>query len=134
MISSDKRLTHGACGFTLLEVLVAVGIFSVASAAIATCFASQLKFNYKYETKSGAIAAAQQVLDGIRVLDPTTLPSSGSATPQTVTIGGKNFVVNVTYCSPSTYCVSNNIRALHVVVTYANVTQYTVDTIFSQLR
>lgn len=124
---------HTNLGFTLLEVLVSLSLFSLASIAIAKSFTLHISTNNKSEQKTGAIMAAQRVLDQIRVLDPTTLPTSGT-TSQNVTIGSRNYQTSTTYCNPSTYCSSTNVRFLTVKVQYRGSQLYAVDTIFSQLR
>jgi len=129
-----KKSLSQQVAFSLLEVLVSLSIFSVGALAAASAFSTQLSFNSQSETRSGAIMAAQQVLDEIRISDPASLPSSGTSAAQNITIGNKLYVVTVTYCSPSTYCTSTNIRALKAIVKHNNSTVYTVDTIYAQLR
>jgi type II secretion system protein I len=120
-------------GFTLLEVLVSLSIFSIVSAGMAKSFAFQLSTNSRNERKSAAILAAQQVLDDLRSRDPNTFPTSGSNT-QTVSIGERDFSVVTSYCSVSSYCTSTNIRHLKVDVNLLGETQYSVSTVYAQLR
>ena len=130
-----KKLTLDQdCGFTLLETLVALSIFAFVSAGVATSFISNLRLNKQAELRGGAIMVAQQVLDELRSQDPTTLLSTGSDASRSVAVGNKTFTVDVSYCNPSTYCTSTSIRAIHVAVYYKGVSQYAVDTVFSQLR
>lgn len=121
-------------GFSLLEVLVSMGIFSIGALALAQAFSTQLNFNTTSERKSGAMIAAQRVLDELRVSDPVSLPSSGTSSPQTVTVGGRNYSVTVSYCEATPYCTSGNIRVLKAEVEFQNRSVYTVETIYAQLR
>lgn len=129
-----KRLAAPNAGFTLLEVLVSMVIFSIASAAMAQSFLTHLTMNNRSERRSEAIASAQQVLDQIRTEDPTSLPASGSASPVTVTMGPRTYTVTATYCGDNTFCTSNNIRHIGIEVAYRNTVIYEVETVYSQLR
>ena len=120
--------------FTLVEVLVALAIFSISALALANGFNAHLKTNLLSEQKSGAILAAGRVLDGYRVQDPTTFPASGTAAAVNIPVGNRTYAVTVTFCSPNTYCTSNNIRALHVEAALNGTLLYQVDTVFAQLR
>ena len=121
-------------GFTLLEVLVSMVIFAIASAAMAQSFLTHLTMNNRSERRSEAIASAQQVLDQIRTEDPTSLPVSGSVAPVTVVMGPRTYTVTATYCGENTFCTSNNIRHIGIQVAYRNTVIYEVETVYSQLR
>ena len=127
-------LSRASKGFTLIEVLVSLCIFSIASIAVGKSFINHLTITHTAELRGDAFVAAQQVLDGLRVQDPSTFPTTGSTGPQTVGIGGKNYSVMVYYCRVATYSSSANVRFLTVEVSYRGVVQYSVDTIYSQLR
>ena len=88
--------------------------------------------NWEHEVKSAAIAAAQQVLDEMRLQDPTTLPSSGS-TERTVAYGSRQFTVRTSYCTLASYCATN-IRQIRLGVSYLGKMRYQVDSVFCQLR
>jgi prepilin-type N-terminal cleavage/methylation domain-containing protein len=121
-------------GFSILETLVSLAIFSIGTLAVAQAFTSQLAFNNRSELRSGAINAAQQVLDELRVIDPTTLPTSGTSTPQNIVIGGKTYVVTIAYCQATSHCSSSTVRDLKVTVQHKNTTIYNVETVYAQLR
>lgn len=126
---SSKKI----CGFTLLEVLVSLVLFSIAGIAMAKSFTHHLSTNTRNEQRSAAVMAAQQVLDGLRVLDPATFPSSGSTT-QNITVGIRTFSVTTTYCSNITYCPNNNTKHIKVDVKLRGTTIYSVSTVYVQLR
>jgi prepilin-type N-terminal cleavage/methylation domain-containing protein len=121
-------------GFTLLEVMVSFSIFSIAVLGLSKAYSNQMTFNTLTERKSSALAAGQMVLDRLRTIDPTALPSTGTTT-ESVTISPRTFSVVVRYCpSGSTYCTSQNIKELTVEVSYRGVLQSKFTTIYSQLR
>ena len=121
------------CGFSILEVLFSIGLFSIVASGMTASFVGLQRRNYENEVRTAAIGAAQKVLDEARVLDPATLPTSGSAST-TVTYGSKSFDVTTTYCAIPAECSSANVRQLRVAVSYRGTQRYKVDTIFCQLR
>jgi prepilin-type N-terminal cleavage/methylation domain-containing protein len=125
--------TNARGGFTLLEVMVSLLIFNIAALGIAQSFLVHLKRNTENERRGESVQVAQQVMDEIRVKDPTSLPHSGSTT-QDVTLGHRTYEVTTTYCKLSAYCTSNNIRSVSVEVSLEGNLQYAADTVFAQLR
>ncbi len=121
-------------GFSLLEVMVSLFIFSVVLAGMSPAFVAQLQQNTASEVKTEAIMAAQQVLDSLRLQDISALPLTGAGTPTTITFGPRAFVVTPTYCAISSYCTSNATRHIGIRVTYAGVLRYETETVFTQLR
>lgn len=121
-------------GFTLLEVFVALGVFLSVAGAMAPSFVFHLKQNTQNTWRTGAIAAAQGVLDDLRIQDPSTFPTSGSDPVQEVQIGTRAFQVTTSYCTVSAYCPSTETRHIEVEVEYRGKTLYTVETVFTKLR
>ncbi len=136
----SKRKIFGcnrACdeaGFSLLEVLVAITLFSIVSMGLARGFIMQMKSNTDSEIRAQSLSAAQYVLDRLRTVDPASLPSSGSAAPETVSISGRNYSVTIRYCALASYCIAATTRHLRATVSYQNKQRYEVDTVFTQLR
>ncbi|MBX7145464.1 MAG: type II secretion system GspH family protein [Oligoflexia bacterium] len=120
-------------GFTLIEVMVALVLFLGISATLGTGYVAMLKRSNVTETRTLAMGAAQQVLDVLRLTDPSTLPTSGSST-QNVAIGGKTFAVTTTYCATSSYCASASNRHIKVSVYRSNQKVFDVETVFTRLR
>jgi prepilin-type N-terminal cleavage/methylation domain-containing protein len=120
--------------FSLLEALIAIVIFGIASVGMAQAFITHMSFNTASERKTGALAAAQLVLDETRLVDPATLPSTGTAS-RTVSAANRTYSVVTTYCPSnlSSYCTSTT-RGLRVEVNFNGQLQYKVETVFSQLR
>jgi prepilin-type N-terminal cleavage/methylation domain-containing protein len=120
-------------GFSLIELMFALAILGVVSASMTTGFMQMARRNSEQEIRTSAIAAAQIVLDGIRVGDPSLLPADGTEEEE-VTCGSRTFTIQTTYCAIQSYCTSNNIRQIRIGVIYRGKTRYQVDTVFSQLR
>ena len=121
-------------GFTLLEVLVSISIFTIAALGMAKAFTDHLSVNTRSERRSEAIAAAQQVLDDLRTQDPATFPTTGAAPVVNVPFGERTYEVHVFYCTDDTYCSSANVRQLHTEVRLNGTIFYQVDTVYAQLR
>ena len=119
-------------GFTLIEMLVAMSLFLMVSALMAPSFVAHLSYTLGAERRTEAVAAAQQVLDELRVLDPATLPTSGTSS-QNITAGQRTFQVVTTYCSDTTYC-STRSRLIGIDVSFKNEEIYHVETVFTRLQ
>ncbi len=120
-------------GIGLIEVLVAIAILAVVLAAVVPSFLFYLRTNTKSETRTQAVAAAQVVLEDLRLQDPTLLPSSGSTT-RSVTIAGRSFNVVTTFCPTGSTLCSANARHVRVEVLYKGKKVYEVETVYTKLR
>jgi len=125
---------HNVRGFSMIEVMVALSIFGLVSAAVGPSFSMFMKHNTDALIKTKALAAAQQKLDQLRLNNPQSLPSSGRIGPETFTIDGKNFSVYTSYCVTSAYCNTANNRDIKVEAYYNNVKRYEVETVYTALR
>jgi prepilin-type N-terminal cleavage/methylation domain-containing protein len=125
--SSDPR------GFSLMEVLFALVLFSIAVSALFPAFLGHVRFNNFSEVRSASYAAAQVVLDDIRLSDPSTLPSSGSDAARDVQVGPRSFSVVVSYCEDPTYCDLET-RFVTARVSYRGEQVYEVSTVYTELR
>lgn len=119
-------------GFTLVELLVALGIFSVAMAAVVPALINFAQSNTKNEQRMGAVVAAQQRLDELRLVDPATLPTNGSVTAN-YDSGDRTYSVQTYYCSNNTYCATTTMRHIKVQVRYKNKLLYEAETVYAQL-
>lgn len=120
-------------GFTLLEVLIALVLFSLVMAGMAPAFISQIEHNHASEIQTEAMAVAEQVVDTYRFSDPTSLPTSGSPGNQNIALNGRTYVVTPTFCLRSAYC-STTMRHLTVAVKLNNVQRFSTETVFTQLK
>ena len=84
------------------------------------------------EESSNALAAAQQVMEEMRHLDPATLPESGSSDVEVITVGEHEFEVITHYCQIADYC-STASRHIVIEVGFAGRVIYTVESVFSRL-
>jgi len=120
-------------GFTMLEILISMVLFGIVSTAMAQAYIGQMRANSRSETRSQALQAATRVLDYTRTLDPASLPSSGSSSPQTVQVNDKSFIVTLYYCRLAALCSATS-RNVAAEVYYRNNKVYEVSTVFAQLR
>jgi prepilin-type N-terminal cleavage/methylation domain-containing protein len=120
-------------GFTLLEVLVAMGLLGMLLAGVVPVFFSLMAVNTRNEERSGAVAAAQQVLEELRQQDPGTLPDSGSTGPHVVPVDRRAFEVTNWYCLASEYCDDNS-RHVLIEVRYGGRTFFSAESVLTQLR
>jgi len=126
-------LKNKELGFTMLEVLISMVLFGIVSAAMAQAYISQMQANTRSETRSQAVQAATRILDFTRTLDPATLPTSGSGSPEIVVVNGKSFSVTLVYCRVAALCTANS-RNITAEVYYRSKKVYEVSTVFAQLR
>lgn len=121
-------------GFTLLEVMAAMSMFSILLAGTVPLFKSLAKRNQSMELRTGAIGAAQGVLDKLRNDDPATFPNTGSNTPVDVVVDGHTFSARTRYCVDTALCTSANTKHLTVEISYDGDLIYSVETVYAQLR
>ena len=118
------------CGFTLVEAVVAVAVVGILIAGVGGAFASYLRVNTESEIRTGAVAAAQTVVDRLR--GDGAWPPSGSALA--VTSHGREYEVELRH---ETYCRDDgcfaDARILEVEVRHGGRTRYEVSTVFTQL-
>lgn len=120
-------------GSTLVETVVALFLLGLALTGILPAFSTILQTNTRCENRSNAVAAAQQVLDALRIEDPETLPISGASAPQLLTVGGDEFEVITRFCVVASLC-SPTRRQIVVEVQRSGSKVFDVETIFAQLR
>jgi prepilin-type N-terminal cleavage/methylation domain-containing protein len=125
-------MRHRDQGFTLVEVIVAMTIFVIAITLIVPAFTSFLSVNSSNEQQTQAVRAAQQVLDRVRLQDPTSLPITGSSPVQSVTVGGHPYQVVVVYCYTPAYCGSGS-RDLEVEVSDNGKLLFSAETAYTQV-
>ncbi|MCI5066488.1 hypothetical protein MRY87_12260 [bacterium] len=116
-----------------MEIIFALGLFSLAVSALFPAFLDHVRFNTFSEIRSNAYSAAQVVLDDIRLEDPSSLPATGSDADRTVAVGEREFVVAVSYCEDGTYCGATT-RFITTRVSYRGEEIYEVSTLYTQLR
>ena len=111
-----------------------MAVFGIVMSTMPVVFMSHMKFNTQMEEKTGAISAAQEILDNYRVQDPSTLPVSGTAAAVIVPVNGINYRVIAHFCSDSTYCTSANNRQIKIEVILNSKTIYEIETVYTRLQ
>lgn len=98
-------------GFTLVEAVVGMIMFAAAAAGLVPLIMISRIFSLQSDSRIGAIAVAQQLMDTMRQADIANLPSSGTVTtlPSGDSIAllpykGKTYSATITYCETTTYC------------------------------
>jgi len=119
--------------FTLLEVIVSLGIFAIVTAGLYPALTNHLQLNHLSAQRTGAINAAQQVLDNLRLQNPGSMPGSGFEQSEQI-IGDKVFQVTTTFCETAAYCISANTRHIKVEVFYQGESRFETETVYTQLK
>jgi prepilin-type N-terminal cleavage/methylation domain-containing protein len=83
----------GKRGFTLIETLVSLGLFVVATAAIGGLLVSQIRMETSNTAKTTAISLASKELEDLRSLDYPSIPLSRTST---ATVTGLTYTVTST--------------------------------------
>jgi prepilin-type N-terminal cleavage/methylation domain-containing protein len=120
-------------GFTLLESLISLGILGITLVAMVPAFQTLMDANSVSEERSNALAAAQEVMEGLRHKDPASLPSSGSSAVQAISVGAHEYEVVTHFCRDTTYCGSDS-RHIVVEVSFAGKDVYAIETVFTRLH
>jgi len=119
-------------GFSLIEAIIAIVIVGIVLAAVVPAFIGNLRINTDNEARTGAVAAAQTVLDQFRVRPKSDWPTSGSAV--NVDSHGRTYAVLVAYAP---FCQGGicftGAELIDVEVSYGGRTRYTVSTVFTAL-
>ncbi|MCP3982236.1 MAG: hypothetical protein GY716_23265 [bacterium] len=118
-------------GFTLLEAVVALGLLLLVTLALLPAFLTQMDAGTHSATQSEAVTASQQVLEALRLEEISTLPSTGSASPETVTVGQADYEVTTHFCVRSEFC-DGTTRHLVVEVKHEGTKVYDVETVFTE--
>jgi prepilin-type N-terminal cleavage/methylation domain-containing protein len=124
-------------GFTLLEVLVGLGLFGILALSLSNSLLFFLRTNTVNQYRTGAVQAVQVVLDQLRSIDPMTLPTTAGATQtRSVSVDGLStpYTVTITYCANPVYCTTNDLRHISVSAVYDGREYYGTETVYTQLR
>lgn len=120
-------------GFSLIEALVALAILGILLAFVIPSFAGFLQSNTDNEIRNQATIVAQQQMDFWRRqakgATGSTLPMSGSTTPQTVTQGGRSYAVTTLFCPDVSQCSSDK-RQFRVEVRLGGRLVYSLEAVY----
>jgi general secretion pathway protein I len=120
-------------GFSLLEGLVAMAILGIILAGIMPAFLQFMDVTTRNEERSGAMAAAQELLEATRRVDPTTMPDTGDVGPDSVVVDGREYEVMTRYCLDTSLCTTN-MRHVTIEVNYGGRTVYATESVFTKLQ
>lgn len=120
-------------GFSLVESLCAMGVLSIALLGVVPTFHVLMQVDTLSEQRSNAVAAAQQVMEGLRQQLPSTLPSSGASAVQYISVGKRDYAVRALYCTKSAYCTTDT-RHIVLEVSYGGKNVYIVETVYTRLQ
>ena len=120
-------------GFTVIETLLAILLLGVVLTGIVPGFLTFLDTNTSSEESSDAVAAAQFVLERLRLEDPSTLPSSGSSKPEIVDVGGHEYEVVNHYCTVKEFCGTDS-RHIRVEVFYGGESLFEIESVYTRLQ
>ena len=127
-------------GVTLVEALVAIAIIGIVLAATVPAFVGNLRINTDNETRSGAVTAAQTVMDRLRgdaAWPEYGGPPGGPMVPPVVTVetSARSYDVRIDYgpyCDDAGTCYAGA-RRVELEVTHGGRTFYRLATVFTQL-
>lgn len=119
-------------GLSFIEVMVALAILGVVLAGVIPSFLSYVELNARSEQRSEAVRLVEERLESLRLVNPQTLPSSGSQ-DSIETRNGRAYTVRTTYCAEASLC-SINSRHIRVEVFLNGRKVYAAETVFTGLR
>lgn len=119
-------------GMTLTESMVALAIFGIALSYLAPQLLQQRLSTIRNDTRTGAVAVSQQVLDDLRRTNVTTLPNSGYTTTSSTYLG-KDYSTTTFYCETAAHCGTNS-RHIRAQVSFNGETVYQAETVYSQFQ
>lgn len=124
--------TQPSQGFTLTEVLVTIFLIGIIVVAVLSLMTQAFSLNQKADDKGQAILLAQQELDLLKHVSPTSLKATGDD-QRDVTFNGRAFQVRRTYCATPAYCTSDQ-RSVRIDVLRNTQLLFTGETVLAELR
>lgn len=122
-----------ARGFSLIEGLVALAMVAATAVALLPAMITHMDANGRDDLRSGAVGAAQERLEALRLQDPASMPASGTSAPQLVRVDGRTYEVVTHYCERPEFCGGSTSRHLRVEVKFDGRTIYDVETVYTRL-
>ena len=117
----------------MVETLIALGIITIGSLCLISTFYFFSNINSKFEAKSYAVFATQQILDDIRSKRISVLPTSGYEIRQ-VSYGQRAANIKINYCTVPSLCTSPTIRQILAEAMIDNKVLYEVNVVYSELQ
>jgi len=120
-------------GFSLIESLIGLALLAIVLVSLLPAFLTLMDANTFSEEHSAALAAGQRVMEKMRLVDPGSLPSTGSSAVQVVVVDNREFEVVTHYCRVPEYC-SSSTRQVSVEIRYGGQKVYDVDTVYTRMQ
>jgi Tfp pilus assembly protein PilV len=127
-------------GLTLIEAIIATLFFGVTVSVVLPGFMNFQTSTLRNEGELGAVAVSQQILDELRRVEVTSLPSSGTTTTlpsgasTTKLYLGKEYSAAISYCPRIPTDCDANTRQIQVQVSLHGKPIYTVETLFAKFE
>ncbi len=121
-------------GLTLVEAMTALVMITLVIVTLMPVLINFQSINRKSELRSGAVDAAEVLLERYRTLEiGGSLPTSPQTNIETVSVGGRNYETTTLFCQTASYCDSETTH-IKVEVNYLNEKLYDVETIYTNLN
>ena len=114
--------------------MIAMFIFAIVIGGMAPVFTAHLQRNAAAQTRTEAMQAGQYVLDQLRIVDPSTLDSTGTRDAEEIVINGRAYQVFVSFCMEAGYCPGTNTRHIGIEVKRDNQVLFQTQTVYTLLR
>lgn len=127
-----RERSSSRAGLSLVEAIIAIAIVGILLAGVVPAFVSNLRINTDSEIRTGAVAAAQTVVDQFRVLPRSQWQASG--TTVNVVSHGRSYDVlaqHGPFCQGGT-CFADSFL-IELEVSHGGRSRYAVATVFTAL-
>ncbi len=116
-----------------MEAMAAMVIVTILIVALVPVLVSFTHVNKKSELRSGAVDAAELLLERYRTLEiGDTLPTTVHTHTETVTVADRDYETKTLFCETSSYC-DNETTHIKVEVSFHSEQLYNVETVFTRL-
>ncbi|MBA2667278.1 MAG: prepilin-type N-terminal cleavage/methylation domain-containing protein [Trueperaceae bacterium] len=119
-------------GFTIIEAIIAVAVIGIIVVGVLPLFINYARINTESEFRTGAVTAAQQVMDRLRFEPFTGWVASG--TVQSIDTDLRTYDVTITYCTAELTLCQSGSRHVRLEVANSGRTYYTVESVFSRFE
>ncbi|MCP3980088.1 MAG: prepilin-type N-terminal cleavage/methylation domain-containing protein [bacterium] len=119
-------------GFTLVEALIAMALLGIILSGVAAGFVSLSTINTHNELRTGAVQAAQIVMEAWRGVSPVDMPDPLRIVRENVVVGEREFRVHTRFCGIAELC-SEDVRHIVVEVNFQGNRIYSVETVYSRV-
>lgn len=125
-------------GLSIIEAIVALAVIGIILAILIPSFIGSLRITNRTELRGVAIGLAQQRLEELRSQLPTPLPTSEVSGSTSVTVQGRTFAIQTTFCPtdvplttpPTPACTAQRVL-VRVQVSYLGSVLYAADTVYT---